>query len=149
MEFPLSKKARFFTAFPLTSAEKKVLGFLGCLVLLGSATLGFEKLGGRFPEPSFASALSRVPLRPPVYVSRAAGGQGRFSGLSRALDINRAGLDQLRWVPGVGPETAKRIVQYRKAHGDFESLEDLKKVPGVGAKKYNKMAPHLKVDAKP
>ncbi len=143
MEFSLSKKIRFFAPFPLTSAEKKVLGFLGCLVLLGSATLGFEKLGGRYPEPSFASALSRVPLRPPVYAS------GRISKFFPALEVNQASFDQLRWVPGVGPETARRIVQYREAHGDFKNLEELKKVSGVGAKKYNKMAPHLKVDAKP
>ena len=105
MEFSLSKKIRFFTAFPLTSAEKKVLGFLGCLVLLGSITLGFEKLGGRLPEPSFASALSRVPLSAPVYA------KGKFSKFSPVLEVNRASQDQLRWVPGIGPETAERIVQ--------------------------------------
>jgi competence ComEA-like helix-hairpin-helix protein len=149
MEFSPAKKIRFLTAFPLTSAEKKVLGFVGCLILLGAATLGFETLGGRFPEESFASALSRVPLRPQVYDSRARHAAGGFSNLSPALEVNQAGLDQLRWVPGIGPETARRIVQYREARGKFKTLEDLKKVSGVSLKKYNKMVPHLKVNANP
>jgi competence protein ComEA len=142
MEFPRIKKTRFFTAFPLTSSEKKVLGFLAALTLLGSATLGFEKLGGRFPADGLPSAQGRVPLRPPVYVSH---GSAKFSKFSPALDINRAGEGQLRWVPGVGPGTARQIVQYRKAHGDFKTLADLRKVPGLGAKKYDKMVSHLKL----
>jgi competence ComEA-like helix-hairpin-helix protein len=142
MEFSGIKKIRFFTVFPLTPAEKKVLGFLAVLTLLGLATLGFEKLGGRFPDDGLPSAMSRVPLRPPVYVSH---GSAKYSKLSPVLDLNRADEDQLRWVPGVGPGTARQIVQYRKAHGDFQTLLDLQKVPGLGTKKYDKMVSRLKL----
>src|ERR1700722_18493705 len=142
MEFSGIKKIRFFAVFPLTSAEKKVLGFLAVLPLLGLATLGFEKLGGRFPDDGLPSAMSRVPLRPPVYVSR---DSAKYSKLSPVLDLNRADEDQLRWVPGVGPGMARQIVQYRKAHGDFQTLLDLQKVPGLGTKKYDKMVSRLKL----
>ena len=142
MEFPGIKKIRFFTVFPLTAAEKKVLGFLTALTLLGLATLGFEALGGRFPADGLPSAMSRVPLQPPVYVSH---GSSKFSKFSPVLDLNRATEEQLRWVPGEGPGTARQIVQYRKVHGDFKTLVDLQKVPGLGAKKYDKMVSHLKL----
>ena len=93
MEFPGIKKIRFFTVFPLTAAEKKVLGFLTALTLLGLATLGFEALGGRFPADGLPSAMSRVPLQPPVYVSH---GSSKFSKFSPVLDLNRATEEQLR-----------------------------------------------------
>lgn len=54
---------------------------------------------------------------------------------TKGLPINRASLAELQKISGVGPALAKRIFEYRGAHGPFRSAQDLDKVPGIGEKK--------------
>lgn len=63
----------------------------------------------------------------------------------RQLDLNAAGETDLLRLPGIGPVMAKRIVEYRQANGPFQRLEELRKVKGIGAKTYAKLAPLLVV----
>lgn len=51
------------------------------------------------------------------------------------LDINRATVEQLEALPGIGPVIASRIVEYREKHGRFKTVEDLLKVSGIGPKR--------------
>lgn len=55
------------------------------------------------------------------------------------ININRATLDELTLLPGVGPALAERIVDYRKKNGAFGSVDDLDKVKGIGPKKLEKL----------
>lgn len=48
------------------------------------------------------------------------------------VQLSTATLEQLDALPGVGPVTAQRIVQYRETHGPFRSVEELDAVPGIG-----------------
>ena len=50
------------------------------------------------------------------------------------VDINSASPSQLASIKGFGPKRAKDIVDYRKAHGRFMSVDDLAKVKGIGKK---------------
>ncbi len=61
------------------------------------------------------------------------------------LDLNAAAEADLVRLPGIGPVMAKRIVEYRQAHGPFKRLEDLRQVKGIGVKTYAKLAPLLVV----
>jgi competence ComEA-like helix-hairpin-helix protein len=61
------------------------------------------------------------------------------------LDLNAAAEADLVRLPAIGPVMAKRIVEYRRAHGPFKRLEDLRKVKGIGAKTYAKLAAFLVV----
>lgn len=56
------------------------------------------------------------------------------------VSINSASAAQLEQLPGVGPVTAQRIVDYRTAHGPFSQLRDLLNVPGIGDAKYAQIA---------
>ena len=58
---------------------------------------------------------------------------------SLKIDINHASLLELDKLPSVGIKTAQAIIEYRKTHGYFRSVEDLKKIRGIGEKKLNIM----------
>lgn len=51
---------------------------------------------------------------------------------SAPLDLNSATLEQLEALPGVGPVTAQKILDYRQAHGPFHAVVELEGVPGIG-----------------
>jgi competence protein ComEA len=62
-----------------------------------------------------------------------------------AVNINTATKDELVSLPGIGPAKAQAILDYRKAHGAFKSVEELKDVKGIGAKRFEKLKPELAV----
>ena len=57
--------------------------------------------------------------------------------LTRRIDLNHAGVEELTALPGVGAVTAQAIVDYREANGPFSSLDELLLVPGVGPSTVN------------
>ena len=56
------------------------------------------------------------------------------------VDINTATVDQLQQLNGVGPALAQRIIADRQANGPFKTVEDLKRVSGIGDKKFASLA---------
>ena len=71
-----------------------------------------------------------------------AAGAGASSGSAAGgrVNINRATAAELDTLPGVGPSTAEKIVADREANGPFATTEDLKRVSGIGDKKYEELA---------
>ena len=65
------------------------------------------------------------------------------------VDPNRAGEDQLDRLPGVGPATARAIVETRAAGSVFRSPEDLAQVPGIGPATVARIRGLLDLDAPP
>jgi competence protein ComEA len=66
-------------------------------------------------------------------VAVAAAGSGAAGSSSSApLDLNSATLEQLENLPGIGPVTAQKILDYRQQHGAFHSVAELQGVPGIG-----------------
>ncbi|MBI2554828.1 MAG: helix-hairpin-helix domain-containing protein [Candidatus Rokubacteria bacterium] len=108
------------------------------LLLSLAATLGIglavSQFRSGFPaEPEIAGPASPpIPARPPK-ISEA---QIKLNG---RLDLNRATADELRRLPGVGPTLADQIVQARERKGRFAAVEDLRTVPGMGAKKIERI----------
>jgi competence protein ComEA len=62
----------------------------------------------------------------------AAAATGPGASPTAPLDLNTATAEQLDGLPGVGPATAAKIVDFRQAHGPFRSVEELDAVPGIG-----------------
>ena len=84
------------------------------------------------PSSSYSSRGSTRAKRAPV---RVAG----------PVAINRASAKEFESLDGIGPVLAARIVSYRKTNGAFATIEDLKKVPGIGEITFAKFKEKLRV----
>jgi competence protein ComEA len=73
-----------------------------------------------------------VPGRGAAGAVASAGSATAGSSPSAPLDLNSATLEQLEGLPGVGPVTAQKILDYRQQHGAFHSVAELEGVPGIG-----------------
>jgi competence ComEA-like helix-hairpin-helix protein len=65
------------------------------------------------------------------------------------IDINLASAKELEELPGVGPTTAKAIIQLRTKSGRFHRAEDLLAIRGISETKFAKMRPYITVGAAP
>lgn len=61
------------------------------------------------------------------------------------VNINNADESELDELPGVGPSTAQKIIQYRKENGEFKSIDELKNVSGIGEAKFNSLKDKITV----
>jgi len=99
-------------------------------------------LGGlNLAAPLVDGAQILVPRRVPIASGAAGSGQPDASGLQSApgaaaplqkLSLSTATAAQLDELPGVGPVTAQKILDYRAEHGFIRSVDDLDAVPGIG-----------------
>ncbi len=65
--------------------------------------------------------------------------------LATAININRASIDDLLKVPGIGPKTAEYIMAYRHTQGAFISLDPLLKAKGMSPQRYERIIKYLKI----
>jgi len=61
------------------------------------------------------------------------------------VNVNTASQLELEALPGIGPEMAKRIIEYRKTRGKFAAVDDLKNVSGIGDRLLERLKPLVKV----
>lgn len=73
-------------------------------------------------------------------------GSTRPTEVALHLDLNRADRTELRQLPGIGAALARRIEEYRLAHGRFGSVEDLRNVPGIGPARLEVLRPFVSVE---
>ena len=64
------------------------------------------------------------------------------------VNLNTATASELEVLPGIGPKTAARIVEYRQKKGPFKKIEELMNVQGIGEKSFLKLKPQLTVAGK-
>ncbi|WP_243710756.1 ComEA family DNA-binding protein [Actinomadura sp. KC216] len=82
------------------------------------------------------AAVAGAPSPPP---------SGGSAAPAAPLDLNTATAEQLDDLPGVGPVLAQRIVDYRTRHGAFRSIEQLRDVSGIGARRFADLKPMVRV----
>ena len=63
------------------------------------------------------------------------------------LDINRATAQDFEALPGIGPKLAEEIIATRKGLGGFKTIDGLKKVKGIGDKKFERIRGRLTVNS--
>lgn len=62
------------------------------------------------------------------------------------IDINKASLDDLIMIPGIGEKTAWQIIQLRKKYGSFKKIDDLMAIRGIKEKKITKLKGYFTID---
>lgn len=61
------------------------------------------------------------------------------SSLAAPININKASIEELQGISGIGQVIAERVVEYRESNGKFEVLEDLMDVRGIGQAKFERI----------
>ncbi|HYH82720.1 MAG TPA: ComEA family DNA-binding protein [Longimicrobium sp.] len=129
-----------------TPQERMALGVFALLVSLG--------VGGRMlrqPEPVELTGAS-ASADSAAFRALGAGVEARTKDASHRarplapgerVDVNTAAESELDRLPKVGPGQARRIAEWRQAHGPFRTLADLDSVPGMGPAALAAVAPHV------
>lgn len=73
------------------------------------------------------------------------GSQNEKTSNQTKININTATEQELDSLPGIGPSTAAKILEYRKEKGKFKTIEEIKEVSGIGESKYEKIKDRITV----
>lgn len=121
--------------------------------------IGEAKLNGLLPYISVDSTLAKVPVsKSNLYVPLKKASEGTTptdTALwpvklkpNEYLEINKATIEQLQKLPGIGLAFAERIYAYRERLGGFYDKIQLRQVAGIGEAKYNALLPYLTLNVK-
>lgn len=127
----------------LTAQEKLIIKFLSGAIAVG-ALVGIirhyfyydqeliESVNNQIEE---FSKMTEVPINNVdslmVEVIPGEGNSGQFNEL---ISINNASKEELMTLPKIGPVTAERIIRFREDFGNFQNIDELKNVKGIGPK---------------
>lgn len=105
------------------------------LAAVGGALPGTDLMGLNIARRLSDGEQLLVGVAPPPgqpVTGGASGTSPNATATSKTVDLNAATLEQLDALPGIGPVTAQRILDWRDAHGRFTSVGQLREVGGIG-----------------
>ena len=93
------------------------------------------------PEQESPYSLNPAPKKEPSPVQS----DPPIATTTDVVNLNTATMEELDTLPGVGPATAQKILDFRKERGRFGTVDDLLEVSGIGPKKMEKIRPRVRV----
>lgn len=121
---------------------------IDALKLAGGATASANLSSINLAEKVKDGQKIVVPVKQKV-VERVSGNQGikgsGTSSVSAKININSADEKELCKIQGIGPKTAKKIVEYRTTNGPFSKIEDIMEISGIGKEKFEKMKEQITI----
>jgi comEA protein len=131
----------------ITPQERRILTFLVAALLVGSAVklIRFHLLPQGPPDVSLISQSPSESAHSDSTAVDTPDAQAQNS--DGKVNINTAAPEQLQKLSGVGPQLARRIVEYRRQHGPFASPRDITAVRGIGEKTYQRLRDAIMVDS--
>ena len=122
-----------------TSQERTVVIILSCLFILGMGLIG--------AKDHFYTGTDQI-----IFIGTNEDVVDFYAGLGKKdiefagkVDINTAGIEELKSLPGIGEKTAEKIINKRNELGSFNSVEDLMLVPGIGSNTLEKLLPNIRI----
>lgn len=91
-----------------------------------------------------ATAPPPMPAAAPGAAATGAGG-GKAAAVGGVVDLNTATAEQLDALPGIGPVMAAHILDWRREHGRFTSVDQLREIRGIGARRLEEIRPRVRV----
>jgi len=147
----LPKLKFWFKQFGVSSSQIVVMNFLFVLLFVGFLFSYLQKRENSVTLLSNDEEFNRefqtkvVEIESLWYEQRSQPNPVALN-ISARININQAFENELTILPGIGPTLAKRIIDFREKHKGFKKLEDLKKVKGIGEKKFEKIYPFIKLN---
>lgn len=132
--------------FAFTKNEQKVFLFLSLVFLSGVAVKGYKAYIVPSAPQQFDYSVSDSVF---FERSRSLSGDSLVTGKDslgeRKINLNNATKTELMLLPGIGEAMAERIMLYREEKGSIKKIDELKKIKGIGEKKFEKLKPYIEV----
>jgi comEA protein len=148
----LLKRVQEFAAF--TKNEQRIFLFLSIVFIAGVSVKVYRAYFTPPPARQFDYSASDKEFEerskyltsaPPAGEPSDTAGETGSRSAKKKVNLNTATKDDLVILPGIGETLAEQILIYRDEHGEFSSVEQLRKIKGIGAKKFEKLRPHVKI----
>ncbi len=148
----LLKRVQEFAAF--TKNEQKIFLFLSVVFIAGASVKVYRAYVTPPPARQFDYSASDKEFEersryltsaPPAAETIDSTHSAAAKKAGKKIDLNQASRDDLVLLPGIGESLAEQILIYRDEHGGFSSVDQLRKIKGIGAKKFGKLRPYVKI----